>query len=255
MKTVPLAFDCAVCGMPTTGKFGACQRTSACRAEVNRRWRVTHPPASRAKPPVFCEVCHQKMPRHGQYGDVCTKTKACRKVWGERYRAANRERVLRISSESSRRRRIANPELARSWGRKAALKVRRRAGGPCRLHTLGCTEEKLRNSFYCRTHKNEAERKNSKRRRTRMSHRLAEAQAWLCTWCGGVLPGDLADTHRDHIIPRILGGPDEDWNLEVLHAACNQRKSFTLTPKAIALAAEYGITLLEMPQRGCVQAA
>jgi 5-methylcytosine-specific restriction endonuclease McrA len=58
------------------------------------------------------------------------------------------------------------------------------------------------------------------------------------------LPEDLAEVHEDHIIPRSRGGPaSASWNIQILHALCNERKREHLTPLAIALAAEHGITI------------
>jgi hypothetical protein len=57
------------------------------------------------------------------------------------------------------------------------------------------------------------------------------------------LPEDLADTAKDHIIPRCRGGPSAPWNYQLLHWPCNSRagKGIKLTPEAEALAAEHGI--------------
>jgi 5-methylcytosine-specific restriction endonuclease McrA len=58
------------------------------------------------------------------------------------------------------------------------------------------------------------------------------------------LPEDLAEVHEDHIIPRSRGSPaSASWNIQILHALCNERKREHLTPLAIALAAEHGITI------------
>jgi 5-methylcytosine-specific restriction endonuclease McrA len=82
-----------------------------------------------------------------------------------------------------------------------------------------------------------------------MKQRRALAQGWTCTWCGHPLPVDLKDTHQDHVIPsavaiavtgRII---NDEWNMDVLHAACNRVKGDSLTPRAIALAAAHGISL------------
>jgi hypothetical protein len=77
---------------------------------------------------------------------------------------------------------------------------------------------------------------------------LAEAQNYICPWCQLPLPDDLADTERDHIIPRSRGGPDHAWNRQLLHKACNRGpggKGSQLTPEATALAARHNIRLHE----------
>lgn len=73
---------------------------------------------------------------------------------------------------------------------------------------------------------------------------LAERQNWRCPWCSRRIRRDLRDTQKDHIIPVVRGGPDVDWNWQILHSGCNNQKREFLTEQAIALAAEHGITLL-----------
>jgi hypothetical protein len=46
------------------------------------------------------------------------------------------------------------------------------------------------------------------------------------------------------VIPKSSGVVIEDeWNLQLLHAGCNQAKGSRITLQAIALAAEHGVTL------------
>jgi hypothetical protein len=73
---------------------------------------------------------------------------------------------------------------------------------------------------------------------------LAERQGWRCTWCTRRIRRDLRDMQKDHIIPVVRGGPDVDWNWQILHSSCNGQKREIMTEQAIALAAEHGITLL-----------
>jgi hypothetical protein len=79
----------------------------------------------------------------------------------------------------------------------------------------------------------------------RRRERLARAQCGICPWCDLPLPDDLAGTEVDHIIPRVRGGPDKAWNWQLVHWRCNRAKRFKLTDRALALAAEHGITLRE----------
>jgi hypothetical protein len=77
---------------------------------------------------------------------------------------------------------------------------------------------------------------------------LAERQGSICPWCNLPLPGDLAETDRDHIIPRCRGGGEQLWNRQLLHTECNRGaggKNRQLTTEAIALATKYGILLCE----------
>jgi hypothetical protein len=77
----------------------------------------------------------------------------------------------------------------------------------------------------------------------RRRERLASAQGGICPWCSLPLPDDLAGTEVDHIIPRVRGGPNVAWNWQLVHWRCNRAKRFMLTDRALALAAEHGITL------------
>ncbi len=80
-------------------------------------------------------------------------------------------------------------------------------------------------------------------RRDRLAAKLAAAQGWICTWCCQPLPGDLGWTNIDHVIPASQGGPHDRWNLDVLHSRCNIAKRDKITPRALELAAEHGITI------------
>ena len=77
---------------------------------------------------------------------------------------------------------------------------------------------------------------------------LADRQGGVCPWCNLPLPDDLAETDRDHIIPRCRGGGDQLWNRQLLHRECNRGaggKNRRLTAEAMALAAKYGVLLCE----------
>lgn len=75
---------------------------------------------------------------------------------------------------------------------------------------------------------------------------LAVLQENICGWCGeAFLPGGGTGlTDADHIIPCRFGGPNEPWNMQVLHSDCNRAKRDRLTPRALTLAAEHGLRLL-----------
>ena len=49
--------------------------------------------------------------------------------------------------------------------------------------------------------------------------------------CGGDLEG--SKMHVDHIIPRIMGGGDEEENLQVLHSSCNLAASDDVSDEAL----------------------
>jgi 5-methylcytosine-specific restriction endonuclease McrA len=77
---------------------------------------------------------------------------------------------------------------------------------------------------------------------------LVIRQQYICPRCTEAL--DRRDAESDHIIPVSRGGPNEMWNLQALHWACNQEKGNELTPQAAQLAAEHGIALREPLPRG-----
>jgi hypothetical protein len=62
-----------------------------------------------------------------------------------------------------------------------------------------------------------------------------------CVYCGTATKLGI-----DHVIPRTLGGPEEDWNMVVSCEACNKRKGQKLTESAIALWEEHGGTRDEL---------
>jgi hypothetical protein len=72
---------------------------------------------------------------------------------------------------------------------------------------------------------------------------LVERQAWSCPWCGDSLPDSPPGTAVDHIIPRVYGGPDRRWNLQLLHGPCNSAKGSTITAEALELADAHGVTI------------
>jgi 5-methylcytosine-specific restriction endonuclease McrA len=118
----------------------------------------------------------------------------------------------------------------------------------------GCIEFALIGQYQCQKHHNEVGARDKQRRRANLKRTLATEQGWLCPWCEMPLPSNIAarladglpEVEIDHIIPRAKGGPDEDWNLQVLHRGCNGAggKSDQVTNRALALAAEHGVTLI-----------
>jgi 5-methylcytosine-specific restriction endonuclease McrA len=54
-----------------------------------------------------------------------------------------------------------------------------------------------------------------------LSAKLLKLQQGRCACCGEHL-GD--NFHLDHIVPLVLGGANEDWNIQLLRAKCNMEK-------------------------------
>lgn len=73
---------------------------------------------------------------------------------------------------------------------------------------------------------------NERRRHERLHRRGIEVPS-SCYLCGSDL-GDLREVNLDHWYPRSLGGPDELWNLRLVHKACNSRKGNSVIPEAEA---------------------
>lgn len=59
--------------------------------------------------------------------------------------------------------------------------------------------------------------------RTRL--RILDRDGWLCQECARRGRMTEPATTADHIVPKALGGTDEDGNLEALCRACQQRKA------------------------------
>ena len=205
---------CAICGYPTIAQSGICKRTLACRTARDRqRLQLIGLPAPRP-----CDVCGAAT---GSIYGVCQGSTKCQ-------------------AEFARRRRAANPEAERA----ARARRLQRADRPCRYARAGCTAFADVGYPECRPHRLAGLIRRRARRRARTLTTLAARQGWLCTWCEKPLAADLADVDIDHVIPKAAGLIiEDDWNLEALHGSCNGAKGFQVTPHAIALAGEHGITL------------
>ena len=67
------------------------------------------------------------------------------------------------------------------------------------------------------------------------STRLAKVftlQGGRCPWCWQPLPQDLASVQADLIIPASRGGPDTEWNHQILHDACRAERHAARTAEA-----------------------
>ena len=221
-KSEPQYKPCEVCGEMTRSACGVCKRPGDCANERGRRRdRIRRPPRVRATRP--CDVCGG--PTRSPRG-VCQKNPAC-------------------LAEYTRRQRLSNPEGARETRRQRLARLDR----PCRYAKAGCTEFAAAGLHCCRRHQRADNKRRWARQRAKLNRKLALVQDWICPWCDKPLPDDLTDVDLDHIIPKAAGIIIEDeWNLQVLHLACNRSKYARITPQALALAAEHGITLTRKPR-------
>lgn len=145
--------------------------------------------------------------------------------------------------EIRRRRRAETPG---SGPRAAKARHMARTDRPC--VRPGCGAFALKGATYCGPHRKERSARRYERRKLRLPLRLYKRQAGMCPdashgGCGLPL-GDVAGNHVDHLIPIARGGPDDDWNLQLMHPKCNRRKNDCLVPAAITAAAEHGVTLV-----------
>lgn len=241
--------SCDICGQPTSSKYKVCLRTLACQQERRYRRGVVVRPRQ-------CELCGG--PVRYSRTRFCNRNRECRNA-RDRARRPDRRRLAdcevcgepttskqRVCTRSSaciaeRDQRRRRNDIGRE---KAAARMRaykRRPDRACRYaRSRGCTEHALIGQSSCTSHYAEDMRRYQARRRARLSRQLAARQNWSCPWCSGSLPLDLADTHQDHVWPLARGGPDEDWNLQLLHSRCNHVKGDRLTAEAITLAAQHG---------------
>lgn len=61
--------------------------------------------------------------------------------------------------------------------------------------------------------------------------RMAEAQNWRCCYCGGPMEEGGKSSKRatfEHVIPRHLGGADNDANLVISCTGCNTARGFRM---------------------------
>lgn len=246
---------CAVCGTPTRSRYGACSKTPECKREYLRRYNIANRAALLEQKASWREANRENTRvRDTAYRAANQEAK---KAQNAAYYAANREAILARNAAQrgaggTRPRPRGKSQEAAAREREQRRQRMRRDDLPCRYAKFGCVNLKVRNSPYCRPHRKAAERRRLKRQQQAMKLRRAQAQGWACTWCGLSLPTDLGEAHQDHVIPRAVTMAtigrviNDEWNMDVLHAVCNIVKGDSLTPRAIALAAERGVDLGRM---------
>jgi hypothetical protein len=234
-----------------------------------------------------CLGCGGPIRGRNKYG-YCRINLECAREYYVRWRTVNKDRIDEVSASwrqanpdkvraSWRRRRESNPEsghaAAARWReahpdefretckrwRQANLKQVRevkkrrlaRTGRPCRQ--CECADFAAPGREYCREHDSQASARRYARRARALERRLYDRQDGRCPdadygGCGGELM-QPSGHHVDHLIPLARNGPDEDWNFQLMHQACNLRKGIKLVPAALNLAAVHGIALRRQLRR------
>jgi 5-methylcytosine-specific restriction endonuclease McrA len=200
---------------------------------------------------LYCLGCGIQIRVTSKYG-YCKQNPECMRQWAALHYAANRDAILaqqkeyyaanveRITAVNERWAK-ANPEKKRT----AAKRYMARADRTCMWPD--CQEFAHPGSPYCRPHKNEDQLRRHNRKLASKTLSLYQSQFGFCPdsahgGCGQPLVTPEGN-HIDHLIPRARGGPDEDWNLQLMHAVCNDRKQDALVPAAIRLIAERGLNI------------
>ena len=225
---------CTVCGGPIKSKrntSGVCHGTAECRKEAGR-------------------IANRK--HYRTHKEEAAQEWAAYSV-GYKERRAELDRQ-RLQDPAIRARRQAavqdfktrpeNADRVREYNRSGRRRYLARADRPCKFAADGCSEMARVGVKFCPEHHRAESKRQYNARRSGLMQRLATRQRMICPWCAESLPADTSLIQVDHIIPRASGLIiDEEWNYQALHRACNLAKSDAITPQAVALAADYGISL------------
>ena len=223
---------CQLCSGPISKRntSGYCSQNPECKrkaqAVADARWHAAHPERSAARTRAWSLKNPERRRAINAKADSDPARHARKLLGNKRWKADP-----------------ANADRVREYNRRGRQNYLARADRPC-LFPGGCSQRAEVGLKYCRPHTNAENRRLYRQRAGRLKSRLAKAQEWQCPWCGEPLPSSLSGTHVDHIIPRSSGLVIEDeWNLQLLHRACNMAKFDKVTPQAIALAAAHGLVL------------
>lgn len=190
---------------------------------------------------AFCQGCSAPIANGLKHG-YCMR-RECRRL----YRAAERVRDPGKARQQARQQRARADKAKR---RTAEARYRARTDRAC--VRPGCGELALQGIAYCRQHNSERAARRYARIKLRLPSHLYRRQGGACPdadhgGCGLPL-GDVAGNHVDHLIPIARNGPDDDWNLQLMHPECNLRKSDALVPAALIAAARHAL-VLSQPDR------
>jgi 5-methylcytosine-specific restriction endonuclease McrA len=229
---------CLGCGGPVRARnpFGYCRKNPECAREYARLWRDANADRQR--------MLHERWRQVNQ-----DRVREAERAWALANRSKKRAACVRWrAAYPDRAAEAVNRWIAANGDRIRETRARRlaRLDRPCGRG--GCGEFAAPNRHYCRHHATEADARRYARIVRKVTTRLYECQHGLCpgTDHGGCgLPlGQPAGNHVDHVIPQSLGGPDEDWNLQLMHPVCNLRKHDKIVRAAFDLAAEHGVKFI-----------
>ena len=186
-----------------------CRRTDSAKfAAANpgyfKAWRVSHPGYS--KDWVASHPGYYKDWRAANPKEKVDRIKKQRRERGpDEIRAASakwRAKNLEKAKATSRKWKADNPERAR------ALHARWQLAHP-------------ENRRIRRQNRRALERKAGGRLSQGLAEKLFKLQRGKCVCCGLPLGNDY---HLDHRMPLVLGGANEDWNMQLLRSLCNMLK-------------------------------
>lgn len=238
------------CGDPLAAReffSGTTCRIDGCEGNANE------PGAARG----WCRKHYTNWQRHGD-PTVSAACAGCGSTIGAGtgYKYCMRAECRRLARIEKRARDIqrgmvspAKPRPRQSVAERREARAAYRARTDRKCVRPGCAEFAIPGVAYCRPHNNERAAKRHARLRLRLPRVLFERQNGLCpdTDHGGCgLPLGSADGHHvDHLIPIARNGPDDDWNLQLMHSECNLSKLDRLVPAAVAAASLHDIMLIE----------
>lgn len=162
----------------------------------------------------------------------------CRRLYRAAQKARDPEKYRALAAAKRKR----EDKMKR---RAAERRYKIRADRPC--ITPGCEDFAVPLSMHCREHLRERSSRRYARKRLRLPRLLYIRQVGLCPdaahgGCGLPL-GDPDGNHVDHLIPEVRNGPQDEWNLQLMHPECNMRKSDRLVPAARLAAKQHGVVL------------
>lgn len=196
----------------------------------------------------FCKKCNIETARH-----KCGRCVPCAKAMSVAWQKANPEKSKRNSSGWKK----ANPEklAAMKFCKKCQVETKRHKNGSCKpcvklygaaRYKINPEKQKALNAAWHKANPEKTKAISAAYRKANpeskilsesvrraknkanggklskgLTDKLFTLQNGKCPCCKQPL-GD--DYHLDHIMPIDLGGANEDWNIQLLRATCNQQK-------------------------------